>query len=111
MQLSVKALLRPFTSLATTDTLADDDDIPEDSDSMHDQSLGEDPENDDNDNDNDNDHGGETGGDEDDDDDSEDPFDGLEAQEREELMDNTAIVRTTLNKVCFTVLYQFSSQC
>jgi hypothetical protein len=111
MQLSAKALLRPFTSPAATDTLADDDDIPEDSDSMHDQSLGEDPENDDDDNDDVVDHGGETGGDEDNDDDSEDPFDGLEAQEREELMDNTAIVRTTLNKVRFAVLYQFSSQC
>jgi len=104
MQLLAKALLRPFTSPAPTDTLADDDNIPEDTDSMHDQFLGEDPENDDNDNDINIDHGGETGSDEDDD--SEDPFDGLDAQEHEELMDNA-----TLNKVCFAVLYQFSSQC
>ena len=110
MQLSVKALLRPFSSLAATDTPADDDNIPEDSDSMHDQSLG-DPENDDNDNNDNVNHGGETGSDEDDDDDSEDPFDGLEAQECEKLMDNTAVVCTTLNKVHFAVLYQFSSQC
>ena len=48
-----------------------------------------------------NDDGDDDSDDEDDDDDEEDPLDVLDEAERESLMQNTAAVRNTLNKVHF----------
>ena len=100
MQLSAKALLRPFTSTAVPDPDADttndppqaetdnmpdhDSDIPDDRDQDEDEGSGND------------------GGDNEDDEDDEDTFETLTAEEREQLLGDTATVRATLDKVCST---------
>jgi hypothetical protein len=117
MQLSAKALLRPFTSTASTDPVdaADsnisdpinndlDDDLP----SLED--VGDDDDDDD-----DDDEGGESSGEdgngEDDDDDDEDPFDGLTPEECQELVDDTAAVKTTLDKVRSFIIHIIIANC
>jgi hypothetical protein len=103
MQLSAKALLRPFTSTIVPDAHAandsteannlpdDDSDIPDLIDDEEDQ-------------DEDEGDGSNMGDNEDDDEDShddedEDTFETLSDEEREQLINDTAAVRTTLDKV------------
>jgi hypothetical protein len=107
MQLSAKALLRPFSSTPTTGPVdatetntsdpihndVDDDNVPsleeveddeeEEDEGCEDKDVGEEDE-DDNDND----------------DNDEDPFDGLTSEESQELMNDTASVMMALDKVC-----------
>ena len=102
MQLSAKALLKPFSGPAVTDdddldvntaSSDDDDDLP----------ALEDLEDDNGDESDDNNEGGD---DEGNDEEEEDVLEILDAEEREALLENTAVVRTTLDKVshflCFS---------
>jgi hypothetical protein len=105
MQLSAKALLRPFSSTPTTDPVdatetntsdpihndVDDDDVPSLEEVEDDEEEDEGHE--------DKDVGEEDDDDNDDDDDDEDPFDGLTSEESQELMNDTASVKTALDKV------------
>jgi hypothetical protein len=97
MQLSAKALLKPFSGPAVTDdddldvnaaSTDDDDDLPALED-LEDDSGDE--------NDDDNDEGGNDEGN--DKEEEEDALEILDAEEREALLENTAVVRTTLDKV------------
>jgi hypothetical protein len=108
MQLSAKALLRPFTSTASTDPVdAADSNISDPINDNVDDDLPslKDVEDDDEDDDEGGDGSGEDGNGEDDDDDDEDPFDGLTPEECQELVDDTAAVKTTLDKVCSFITY------
>ena len=96
MQLSAKALLKPFSNSPkdddTTECGNDDEDAgvePIDKGSDDDEEDGE---------------GGDDPTDDDDDDDDDDPFEMLDEVDREQLLENTAAVRTTLNKVCIVTL-------
>jgi len=116
MQLSAKALLRPFTSTASTDLVdAADSNIsdPINNDLDNDLPSLEDV-GDDNDDDNDNEGGessGEDGNGKDDDDDNEDPFDGLTSEECQELVDDTAAIKMTLDKVCSFIIHIIIANC
>jgi hypothetical protein len=137
MQLSAKALLRPFSSTPTTDPVdamktntsdsihndVDNNDIPnleeiedddEEDEGCEDKDVGEEDEDDDNndnnnnnnndddDNNDDNDNNNNVNDNDDDNnnnDNDEDPFDGLTSEESQELMNDTASVKTALDKV------------
>lgn len=98
MQLSAKALLRPFACATST---AEVDSINEalDNDEM-DEMPGLKGIEDDEEADNDNDNNDDAGGNGNDDDEIDEEFNGLSDEEREQLLDNTAAVRGTLDKVC-----------
>jgi hypothetical protein len=106
IQLSAKALLCPFTSTIVSDAhdsteannLPDDDsDIPDLIDDEEDQD--EDEGDGSNVGDNEDDDEDEDG----DDDDDDNTFETLSDEEREQLINDTAAVRTTLDKVCAIV--------
>jgi len=88
IQLSVKALLKPFSASPkdNNESNNDDEDLEEGPEIHY-----EDPE-DDRSNDNDNDEQEE-----------EDPLDELDEEAREQLLEDTVAVRTTLNKVCIVI--------
>lgn len=103
MQLSAKALLKPFSGPAVTDddeldvnaaSSDDDDDLP----------ALEDLDGDEN-----NDKDDEGGDDEGTDEEEEDMLEIMDADEREALFENTAVVRTTLDKVSQHLLCLFLS--
>jgi hypothetical protein len=105
MQLSAKALLRPFSSTPTTDPV--DATETNTSDPIHndvDNDLPSLEEVEDDDEDDEGcegkDVGSEDDDDDDDNDDDEDPFDGLTSEESQELVNDTASVKTALDKVC-----------
>lgn len=105
MQLSAKALLRPFTSTADIDTADIVDNTT--ADNMEDEparleEIEEDVEEDSHDEEEDVDNGGDEPGVDDDN----DALDDLTEEERVALVANTASVRTTLDKV-FLKLYSF----
>lgn len=86
MQLSVKALLKPFSSAGSVEN---DNETDNSDDSMPAlQAIDDEEDKDD------------TDEDEDDEEEEEDPLDALDDEEREALMNNTEAVHTTLNKVC-----------
>ena len=100
MQLSAKALLRPFacaTSTAEVDSINEalDNDKMDEMPGLEDTEDDEEADDDDDDSDND-----DAGGNGNDDDEIDEEFDGLSPEEREQLLDNTAAVRGTLDKVC-----------
>jgi hypothetical protein len=94
MQLSAKALLKPFNNLLK------DDDTPECG--NNDEDAGVEPIDEGSDDDEEDGEGGDDPTDDDDDDD--DPFEKLGEADREQLLENTAAVRATLNKVCIVTL-------
>ena len=96
MQLSAKALLKPFSNSPK------DDDTIECGNDDEDAELGVEPIDEGGDDDND----GEDGDDatDDDEDDEDDPFEMLDEVEREQLLENTTAVRVTLNKVWIVIL-------
>jgi hypothetical protein len=101
MQLSAKALLRPFASTVVPD--ADVANDPPGTDDLldHDSDISDlidDEEDQDEDEGN-----GNNEGDNEDDDEEEDAFQTLDDKEREQLIGDTAAVRTTLDKVCSIV--------
>lgn len=94
MQLSAQALLKPFSGPAVTD----DEDLDVNtasSDDNDDLPVLEDLEDDNGDEDNNNKGGDDEGNEEE----EEDVLEILDAEEREALLENTAVVRTTLDKV------------
>jgi hypothetical protein len=89
MQLSAKALLKPFSaSLKDNDTTEGNDDEAENDLEPFDEGDDEEEE------------GMDEPMDDDDDEDEEDQFEMMDETEREQLLKDTAAVRTTLNKVC-----------
>ena len=91
MQLSAKALLKPFNTVTPSsqdDNGGNDSDMPDLAPLDEDEGDGGDnaPKDDDNGND--------------DDDNDDDPLATLSDEEREQLMENTEAIHTTLNKVC-----------
>jgi hypothetical protein len=90
MQLSAQALLRPFNTAASNNTDDADDDCDGDRDDMpglvpHDDEEEEEEEDEE---------------EEENKDEDEDPLEALDDEEREALMRDTEVVKTTLNKVC-----------
>ena len=97
MQLSAKALLKPFSGPAVMDdddldvnaaSTDDDNDLP----ALEDLEDDSGDENDDDDDEGGNDEGNDK-------EEEEDALEILDAEEREALLENTAVVRTTLDKV------------
>lgn len=89
MQLSAKALLKPFSSAGSTENDSETDNSDDDMPAL--QAIDDEVEEDDIDEDEDED--------EDDEEEEEDPLGALNDEEREMLMNDTEAVRTTLNKV------------
>ena len=101
MQLSVKALLRPFVVATenSDDQDADSSDMPPSEDiEEHEQDDDTEEVDEDENNNDDND-------DDDDDDDDNDPFDRLDPEAKAQLMEDMQAVRTTLNKVRINGIY------
>ena len=102
MQLSAKALLKPFNALTNGFASEDGGNTDFDEDPEFDGGFDSGPHDDeDHDDDDDEDedvmeHGEEFGND----DDGEDPLEQLDSESREELLQSTASVRATLSKVC-----------
>lgn len=101
MQLSAKALLKPFSSVASADkddpSNDNDSDVDEDDGMPMLQAIDEEDED-----------SYDSEDDEDDEDEEEDPLDALDEEERKHLMQNTTAVRNTLNKVYFIRSYIYS---
>ena len=92
MQLSVKALMKPFTSPATS---GDNDDNDNDIDIMNSDIADFADDGDDDSCSNDDDYGGDVPA-----------FNALNGEEREELLANTEAVRETLSKVIYSLFGQ-----
>jgi len=100
MQLSAKALLKPFSN-----SLKDDNTIECGNDD-EDAGGGVEPIDEGGDEDNDDNDAGEGEGEDepmDDGEDEDDPFEMLDKADHEQLLENTAAVHATLNKVCIVV--------
>jgi hypothetical protein len=91
MQLSAKSLLKPFSTMINDADVDNDDD--DDSTVPELEGIGDEEEEE------------EADDEEDDKEEEKDVLEELSAEEREHLLENTAVVRTTLDKVC--VVYHF----
>ena len=93
MQLSAKALLKPFSASPKDDDITEggnDDEDTEDGIGLIDEGGDEEQEEEDEPTE--------------DEEDKEDPFEMLDEVDREQLLEDTAAVRATLNKVCIIIL-------